>query len=85
MSMNLFEDVSVEPIGEKQAALLPARRAKQAAFAGAGEDGLIATAAAAKTRKISLQISTFQILAHHLADDGTPTAIFTILNANPLQ
>jgi len=76
---DLFEDVSVEPLGEKQDALLLARGAKEAAFAGVGEDGLIAAAVAAKTRKTSMQISTFQILAHHLADDGTPTAILLLI------
>jgi hypothetical protein len=64
---DLFEDVSVEPLGEKQDALLLARGAKQGAFAGVGEAGLIAAAVAAKMREASMQISTFQILAPHLA------------------
>jgi hypothetical protein len=75
----LLEDVRVEPLGEKQDALLLARGAKEAAFAGVGEGGLIAAAVAAKTRKTLIQISTFQILAPHLADDGTPTAILWLI------
>jgi len=75
----LFEDVSVEPLGEKQDALLLARGTKEAAFAGISEDGLIAAAVAAKARKTSMQISTFQILAHQLADDGAPAAVFLLI------
>ncbi len=56
---DLFEDVRVEPLGEKQDALLLARGAKQAAFAGVGEDSLIAAAVAAETRETSVQVSTF--------------------------
>jgi len=41
---DLFEDVSIEPLGEKHDALLLARGAKQAAFTGIGQDGLIAAA-----------------------------------------
>ena len=76
---DLFEDVSIEPLGEKQDALLLARGTKEAAFAGISEDGLIAAAVAAKARKTSMQISTFQILAHHLADDGAPAAVFLLI------
>lgn len=35
---DLFEDAGIEPFGEKQNTLLLARRTKQAAFAGVGED-----------------------------------------------
>jgi len=48
------ELLSVEPIGEKQDALLWARGAKQAAFAGIIEDGLIAASLTAETRKTSI-------------------------------
>jgi hypothetical protein len=76
---DLFEDVSIERLGEKQDALLLARGAKQAAFAGVGQDGLIAAATAAETRETSVQISTFQIFAHDLADDRAPAAVFPVL------
>jgi hypothetical protein len=78
---DLFEDVSVQPLGEKQDALLLARGAKQATFAGIGEDGLIAASAAAKTRETSVEVSTFQKLAHHLADDGAPAAVLLLIAA----
>jgi hypothetical protein len=72
---DLFEDVAVEPLGEKQDALLLARGTEEPAFAGICEDRLIAAAAAAKTRETSVKISTFQIPAHHLADDRAPGAV----------
>jgi hypothetical protein len=77
---DLFEDVSVEPLGEKQDALLLARGAKQAAFAGIGEDGLIAASIAAETREASVQVATFQILAHYFADDGAPAAVLLLIS-----
>ena len=36
-------------------------------------------AAATKTRKTSVKVSTFQILAHHLADDGAPGAVLLLV------
>jgi hypothetical protein len=44
---DLFENMSVEPFGEKQDAFLLAGWTKQPAFAGIGEDGLIAATVAA--------------------------------------
>lgn len=76
---DLFEDVRVEPLREKQEALLLARRTKQAAFAGVGEDSLIAAAMAAETGESSVQVCTLQILTHHLADDGTPAAVLVLI------
>ena len=64
-----------------------ARGAKQAAFAGIGQDGLIAAAVAANARETSMQIATFEILAHHLADDGTPAAVLLLITVvvDPLE
>ena len=76
---DLFENMSVEPFGEKQDALLLARGTKQPAFAGISEDGLIAAIIAAKTSKTSVQVSAFQILAHDFADDGAPAAILLLI------
>jgi hypothetical protein len=71
--------MSVEPFGEKQDALLLARGTKQPAFAGISEDGLIAAIIAAKTSKTSVQVSAIQILAHHLADNGVPSAVLLLI------
>jgi hypothetical protein len=70
-----LEDVSIEPFGEQQYALLVARGTKKPAFTGICEDCLVAAAAAAETRETSMKVSTFQILAHHFADDGAPGAV----------
>ena len=74
-----LQDVSIEPFGEEQDALLVARGTKKPAFTGICEDRLIATAPAAKTRETSMKVSTFQILAHHLADDGAPGAVLLLV------
>ncbi len=63
---DLFEDANVEQLGEEQDALLLARGSEQPAFAGIGEDGLIAAAVAAEGGEPSVQVSTFQILAQDL-------------------
>jgi hypothetical protein len=76
---DLFEDVSVEPLGEMQDELLLARGTKEPTFTGIGEDGPIAAAVAAETRETSVQVSTVQILAHHLADDGAPAAVLLLI------
>ena len=83
---DLFEDVSVEPFGEKQDALLLARGTEESAFAGIGGDSprkrdvpLVAAAAAGKTRKTSMKVSTFKILVHHLADDLAPGAVLLLV------
>ena len=46
---DLFEDVGIEPLGEKQDALLLARGTEESAFAGICEDRLVAAVRAAKT------------------------------------
>jgi hypothetical protein len=57
---DLLENVSVEPLGEKQDALLLARGAKQAAFAGIGTSGLRSVSSPYSTPgdKISCTIPT---------------------------
>jgi hypothetical protein len=84
---DVFENVGIEPLGKKQDALLLARGTKQPAFAGIGEDGLIAAVVAPETRKPSVQISAIQILAHDLADDGSPAAILLLISftVDPLR
>jgi hypothetical protein len=74
-----LEDVAVEPLGEKQDAFLLACGTEESAFAGICEDRLVAAAAAVKTREASVKVSTFQILAHHLADDGAPGAVLLLV------
>ena len=74
-----LQDVRVEPFGEEQDALLVARGTKKPAFTGICEDRLVAAAPAAKTRETSMKVSTFQILAHHLADDGAPGAVLLLV------
>jgi len=69
---DLLEDVAVEPLGEKQDAFLLACGTEESAFTGIRKDRLVAAAAATKTREASVKVSTFQMLVHHLADDGAP-------------
>jgi hypothetical protein len=76
---DLFENMSVEPLGKKQDAFLLAGWTKQPAFAGIGQDGLIAASIAAETCKPSVQVSAIQILAHDLADDGAPAAVLLLI------
>jgi hypothetical protein len=84
---DLFENMSVEPLGKKQDAFLLTGGTKQPAFAGIGEDGLIAASVAAKTRKTSLQVSTIQLLAHDFPNDGAPAAILLLITVivDPLK
>ena len=56
-----------------------ARGTKKSAFTGICEDRLVAAAPAAKTRETSMKVSTLQILAHHLADDGAPGAVLLLV------
>jgi hypothetical protein len=41
---------------------------------------LIAATVARETRETSMQISTFQKLAHHFADDGAPAAVLLLIS-----
>jgi hypothetical protein len=49
------------------------------AFAGIGQDGLIAAAVAANASEASMQIAAFEKFAHHLADDGAPAAVLLLI------
>ena len=40
---------------------------------------IIAAVVAAETRKSSMKVTAFEILAHHLADDGTPAAVLLLI------
>jgi hypothetical protein len=76
---DLLEDVCVEPLGKKQDAFLLTGGTKKPAFAGVGQDSLIAATVTAKPGETSMKVSTVRILAHYLADDGAPVAVLLLV------
>jgi hypothetical protein len=76
---DLLQDVPVEPLSKEQDTLLLACGTEESALAGTGQDRLVAAALAGKMGETSMKVSTFEILAHHLAGDGVPRAVLLLV------